>query len=172
MMPGLPGEIRQAGYVVRDLDRAIADWCALGVGPWFTDRDVPHAIRFRGEPAEPHLSIAIANSGGLQIELIQQHDDVPTAYREFLDSGCEGFHHFAWWTEDMPSVVGTAVAAGWSLLQEGSGVAPWAYFEATGITSTVVEVGALNPVILGVDKMLRSAATTWDRVTEPVRPLR
>ena len=32
----LPGVVRQNGYIVRDLDAAIASWCAVGVGPWFT----------------------------------------------------------------------------------------------------------------------------------------
>ena len=34
-MTVLPGPIRQIGYVVTDLDRAIASWLELGVGPWF-----------------------------------------------------------------------------------------------------------------------------------------
>ena len=37
-MTVLPGPIRQIGYVVTDLDRAIAGWLELGVGPWFVMR--------------------------------------------------------------------------------------------------------------------------------------
>lgn len=29
----LPGEVRQIGYVVTDLDDAIAGWLKMGVGP-------------------------------------------------------------------------------------------------------------------------------------------
>ena len=52
---------------------------------------------YRGEPTEPVVSIAFANSGDLQVELIEQEDDAPSIYREFLDAGREGFHHLAWW---------------------------------------------------------------------------
>ena len=34
-MTVLPGPIRQIGYVVTDLDQAMAGWLELGVGPWF-----------------------------------------------------------------------------------------------------------------------------------------
>ena len=34
----LPGPVRQFGYVVTDLDQAIAGWVTLGVGPWFDAR--------------------------------------------------------------------------------------------------------------------------------------
>ena len=34
----LPGPVRQIGYVVTDLDRAIDGWLELGVGPWFVMR--------------------------------------------------------------------------------------------------------------------------------------
>ena len=55
---------------------------------------------YRGRPTEPVASIAFANSGELQIELIEQEDDSPSIYREFLDAGHDGFHHLAWWVED------------------------------------------------------------------------
>jgi hypothetical protein len=38
-MTVLPGPIRQIGYVVTDLDRAMARWLELGVGRWFVIRD-------------------------------------------------------------------------------------------------------------------------------------
>ena len=46
------GEIRQNGYVVRDIDSAMAHWSqVLGVGPWFYAEQVPITDFFyRGEP--------------------------------------------------------------------------------------------------------------------------
>ena len=43
------------------------------------------------------MSIALANSGDIQVEMIQQHDDQPTAWRDFLASGREGFQHVSSW---------------------------------------------------------------------------
>lgn len=45
-------------------------------------------------------SIALANSGPLQIELIQQRNDAPSMYRDFLAEGHEGLQYVAYWTED------------------------------------------------------------------------
>ena len=46
------------------------------------------------------MSVALANSGDLQIELIQQRNDAPSMYKEFLDSGREGLQHMSYWTRD------------------------------------------------------------------------
>jgi hypothetical protein len=112
----LPGPIRQVGYVARDLDRAMADWLALGVGPWFVVREYTQQVIYRGKASEVTISIALANSGDLQVELIQQHGDTPSIFTEFLGSGREGFHQFAWWVTDFDAAVTSAEAAGWPVV--------------------------------------------------------
>ena len=82
----LPGPVRQIGYVVRDIDAAIAPWVAMGIGPWFVIRELPLRTLYRGRPCEVVQSIALANSGDLQIELIAQHGDTPSIFTEFLDA--------------------------------------------------------------------------------------
>lgn len=94
------GPARQIGFVVRDLDRALRCWTeTLGVGPFFVTRNyTPDNYRYRGKPSPgPLMSFAFGNSGDLQVELIEQHDDRPSVYREFLDAGREGFHHVSAW---------------------------------------------------------------------------
>ena len=68
------GAIRQVGYVVRDIEAAMLRWVELGVGPWFYKARVPSTeYRYRGVDSPlPELSIAFANSGDVQIELIHQ----------------------------------------------------------------------------------------------------
>ncbi len=97
------GSARQVGYVVRDIELAMRHWSsALGVGPWFYREDVGSSeFRYYGKAsALPKLSIALANSGSLQIELIQQRDDAPTLYRDSLARGGECAQHIAYWTDD------------------------------------------------------------------------
>lgn len=102
----LDGAIRQVGYVVRDLDDAIAAWLGLGVGPWYTIREMTQTgSEYRGEPSEPTISIGFTNSGPTQIELIQQHGDTPSIYREFRDAGGDGYHQLAWWTPDFDGLM-------------------------------------------------------------------
>ncbi|MGE3917357.1 MAG: VOC family protein, partial [Hyphomicrobiaceae bacterium] len=83
------GEIRQLGYVVRDIEAAMRHWIeVLGVGPWYYVERLPvRNFLYRGQPSDVHASIALANSGGAQIELIQQRNDAPSMYRDFLASG-------------------------------------------------------------------------------------
>lgn len=96
------GAVRQVGYVVRDIEQAMRQWVALGVGPWFYKQVVVSTeFRYYGQPsALPDLSIALANSGELQIELVQQRNDVPTLYRDTLERNGEIAQHLAYWTYD------------------------------------------------------------------------
>ena len=104
-MTVLPGPIRQIGYVVTDLDRAMAHWLELGVGPWFVLRGLPMQANYRGEPCETTLSVAWSNSGEMQIELIQQLDDTPSIFTEFLDGHGPGYHQLAYWATDFEATM-------------------------------------------------------------------
>lgn len=69
----------------------------LGVGPFFHVERAPiEDFRYMGEPSDLEASIALANSGGLQIELIEQRNDAPSMYRDFLAAGNEGLQHVAY----------------------------------------------------------------------------
>ena len=170
----LEGPIRQVGYIVRDLDAAMRSWCALGVGPWFTIRNIEQKGLYRGEHCSPTLSIAFANSGPMQIELIQQHGDTPSIYREFLEARGEGFHQLAWWVADFDAMMQKATAAGWPIVWSGGGTdgTKFAYFELDPTISTVVEVTELNDSTRGLAELVASAAHQWDGFTDPVRSLR
>lgn len=51
----------------------------MGVGPWYyMDRVKIDWFRHRGRESTVEMSIALANSGDLQIELIQQRNDAPS----------------------------------------------------------------------------------------------
>lgn len=168
----LEGPIRQIGYIVRDLDAAVQSWCALGVGPWFTIRNLEQKdCRYRGELSEPTISLALANSGPMQIELIQQHDDTPSIYREFLEAGNEGFHQLAWWVDDFDAMLQKAAVAGWPIVWSGEGGVRFAYFEPEPNISTIFEVMELTDSSRGMAELVASAADQWDRVTDPVRSL-
>ena len=89
------GPIRQLGYVVPDIEAAMQYWSeTLGVGPFFYNPRVPIVnYHYRGQKYEPHNSVALANSGGVQVELIQTRNDVPSMYRDFLQAGRTGLQH-------------------------------------------------------------------------------
>jgi hypothetical protein len=169
----LPGPIKQNGYVVRHLEQAIEAWLAVGVGPWLL---LPHMTQtgstYRGAATAPLVSIAFANSGDLQVELIEQEDDSPSIYREFLDAGGLGFHHLAWWVEDFEAVSRDAEAAGWTMVHEGDtgGMAHFANYDLGGTTSTVIEVMELTDATRWLVRTVQEASVDWDG-SDPVRDL-
>lgn len=168
------GGVRQVRYVVNDIEKAMKHWSAtLGVGPWFYKPDVGTTeFRYRGKPSRvPKLSIALANSGDLQIELIQQHDDAPSLYLDSLRRSGEGAQHLAYWTEDrFDEWIGKLMAAGYV---EGHGGrmgtrGRFAYFVHPDLPSGMFEISELSGGKGEYFKEVRRAADAWDG-SDPVR---
>lgn len=169
------GPMRQVGMVVRDIEAAMAHWAGVcGVGPWFFMPRYPlPRFRYRGvEQTGPEVAIALAYSGGVQLELIQQRCATPSMYRDFLDAGREGMQHWAFWAEDYDAALAKALAAGHRVGQEGDAVGRgrFAYLESDGPVASVVEIVELTAArAAGFDRM-QAAAAGWDG-QDPVRLL-
>lgn len=174
-MSVLPGPIRQIGYVVTDLDRALASWIELGVGPWFVIRSMPQRVLYRGQPCEITLSLALANSGDLQVELIQQADDTPSIFTEFLAGGREGFHQLAYWAEDFEATMRAVEEARWQVVWSGGEDVGtrFAYVEppqSPAHISQIIEIMELNDATAGMGTFIRDAAANWDG-SDPIREM-
>ena len=168
----LPGVVRQIGYIVTDLDQAIARWLSLGVGPWFVLRGQQQTGLYRGVPCTVTLSVAFANSGDLQIELIHQDDETHSVYREFVAAGANEFHQLAWWATDFDAAIASATDAGWPMVWSGGGDGSvrYAYFEAPPGPATIVEIMELNDMTRWMGNLVRDAAAGWDG-SDPIRSL-
>jgi Glyoxalase/Bleomycin resistance protein/Dioxygenase superfamily len=119
------GPLRQVGVVVRDIEKAMRHWSeVMGVGPFFLFREAVFVdYAYRGQAMTgPMVTMAIAQSGPLQIELIQQLSDTPSAYRDFLRAGHEGVQHFSSWLAsraDYDATRSRLIAIGHQLIHEG-----------------------------------------------------
>ncbi|RIK89827.1 MAG: glyoxalase [Proteobacteria bacterium] len=167
------GEIRQNGYVVRDIEAALRHWVeVLGVGPWFYMERAPITrFRYRGEPSDAVVSIALANSGRLQIELIQQRNDAPSMYRDFLAAGREGLQHVAFWTESFDADFARAAALGYRVGHDGCAGGEsgrFAYFDTETHPGTVVELSEVSGPKGAFFAHVRECARGWDG-RDPVR---
>lgn len=166
------GEIRQAGYVVHDIEAAMDAWTrTLGVGPWFYMERVPvRDFRYRGEPSPIEVSVALANSGPLQIELIQQRNDAPSMYRDFLAAGRTGLQHVAYWTDDFERDLAASLARGYRVGMSGEvgERGRYVYFDTEFHPGTVVELSEIAGPKGTVFKMIRDASIGWDG-SEPIR---
>lgn len=169
------GEIRQNGYVVKDIEAAMAHWTeALGVGPFLYFEDVPlEEFTYMGQPSDAKVSIALANSGPLQIELIQQRNDAPSMYKDFLDAGCEGLQHVAYWTESFDQELDRLLGLGYTVGQSGrigGETGRFVYFATEQHPGTVIELSDISGVKGQFFAFIRETAATWDG-SEPIRTL-
>lgn len=167
------GEIRQNGYVVRDVRAAMDHWIGvMGVGPWFYfDRVAIDYFRHRGEESDLEMSIALANSGDIQIELIQQRNDAPSMYKEFLESGREGLQHVAYWTTEYQAVYDRALSLGYEVGQEGQiggEQGRFAYFDTEFHPGTVIELSDISGPKGWFFQHVRQASIGWDG-SDPIR---
>ncbi len=166
------GPIRQIGYVVRDIEAAMQAWSErLRIGPWFYNRRLAlDAYSFRGVAYDGFdMSYALANSGDLQIELIQQRCDTPSLYREHLERHGEGLQHICVWPEDYDAAHALARASGLEPAQEGRfGRIRFAYFENAAHGGSSLELSEMVPGRMAGIERIRRAAAEWDGA-DPVR---
>ncbi len=116
--------INQIGFVVKDLDKAMeAYWRHFGIGPWRIYTYGPPLVKdttYRGQRQDFHMRIALADVGGLMIELIQ-HLDGDTVYKEFGERAGEGVQHLGIFVKNLKEAVAEAEAAGYKVIQSGRG---------------------------------------------------
>ncbi|MDZ5699632.1 VOC family protein [Chelativorans sp. M5D2P16] len=167
------GAIRQLGYVVDDIEAAMAHWhSVMGVGPWFYNPKVPiEGYRYDGQPYEVHNAVALANSGPLQVELIEIRNDAPSMYRDFLRAGHSGLQHVAYWTQAYDADLARMEAEGFRQKMSGKVGANgrFVYFDREAHPGTVIELSEVVGPKGRLFEMIRDAAEGWDG-SDPVRP--
>ncbi len=167
------GTVNQNGYVVRDIEAALKHWTeVMGVGPFFYIEKVPiDYFTYRGVPQELEMSVALGNSGDLQIELIQQRNDAPSMYLDFLNAGHEGLQHMSYWTRNYQQDYDQALARGYKVGQEGQiggEQGRFVYFDTQTHPGTIIEMSDISGSKGELFETIRQAAVDWDG-SDPVR---
>ena len=177
-MPIRTTPLRQVGVVVRDADAAMRYWSSvIGAGPFCVFRHLTFEnFRYAGQSSQsPDLTLAIGHSGPFQVEILQQHNDVPSVYRDFLDAGHEGVQHLCSWYSDSPSYEAARqdlIDGGLVLMQEGLAVGVevrFAYFTQRGAPAwPQFEISeGLKPSMMPIIDRLEALNRHWDR-TNPI----
>lgn len=159
------GAIIQQAYVVNDVVAAAEKWHRVfGIGPFvhLSHISLPNAY-YRGEPVEIELSAALAQAGDIQIELLQQHSDGPSCYRDAFAPGEEGFHHVAVLCRDFEAERARYEALGCATAMIfGNAEKPTCYMDARQLTGGMVELYTDHAGIHDIYRLVAQQALTWD----------
>jgi methylmalonyl-CoA/ethylmalonyl-CoA epimerase len=148
-----PGTLFQIGYVVPNLDAALAHLNGkLGAARFMALREiVVENGWFRGSNAPINHSMAFGYVGDMQFEIIEPVSGKST-YSEFLERVPEGgVHHLGYSVEDYDAATADLLARGYRAVQRGTfGDTKFGYFETSDDPGTVTEIVYLDPNVRGM----------------------
>ncbi len=115
-------EVRAAAIAVYDVRQTAENyWKILGIGPWtIYERGAPHVFdrRYHGEPTWGRDRVAVADVGGVQLELVQPVSG-DSIYADYLAKHGEGLHHVSFIADDVDKVAATFAADGFLSVDSG-----------------------------------------------------
>ncbi|MFY9128613.1 MAG: VOC family protein [Limnohabitans sp.] len=167
------GEVRQIAWVVKDIEAAMQHWhSVLGVGPWFYKEKIEVTeFWYKGVKSTPLLlSIAFANSGSLQLELIQQRNLAPSMYTDFLSRCGDGMQHIAFWTSHFDQTSEKLLSKGYTQGHSGrvGQRGRFTYFVHSELPGNVVEISEQSGGKAEFFKEIATAAIDWNG-SNPIR---
>jgi hypothetical protein len=162
----------QVGLVVDDILRACADFARVfAVGPFHVFPRIETACWYRGADTMVDLQIAVAQAGPVQFELIQQHCDRPSVYRELAGTGSR-IHQLCTITSDYAAKKAWYESLGYPLVSEMH-----VRGQHVGFVDTHADFGFYTELaedvpgfVDGLTRVARTCAE-WDGQTDPVRIL-
>jgi hypothetical protein len=172
------GSVMQLGYVPTDFDAAIGFWTEkLGVGPFFLWEHIAvDLITYRGAPTRVDFSAALSYWGDMEIELIRQHDQGASAYRDWNSNA---LHHIQLAVVDIDTAVAACEHEGFTVAMEGRGLlgsrdSRFVYCDlGANAPAAFVELVRRQPPGAAAAEMrarIKEQVRTWDGKV-PVRPL-
>ncbi len=142
------GPATQLGFVVRDVETAVRHWAdVFGVGPFVVmehgTAQPPPPTYMRGKKVSVELKLAFGFMGDVQIELIEQRNDAPSPYTEFLAAGREGLQHLGFWVHDHAAATAKIEAAGYEPVYEirvSGQPLPIVYYDSPAFYGPMLEI--------------------------------
>ena len=160
-------QIIQNAYYVPDIDEAITQMHSLwGIGPFFVRRHIPlENVRYKGASSELDISAAYVQCGELMVELVTQHNNAPSIFRDMYAPNERGFHHVALAFGDHDREVAHFNALGFESVTsfrtaEGRGAT---YIDTRALLGHATEVYIVNDSLKALYEQVRRAAEHWDR---------
>lgn len=168
------GNIMQMAYVPEDWERALKFWTeTIGAGPFFSIEHVKlNDVKYRGQPTDVDFSMMLGYWGDMQIELIRQHNDAPSIFKAWRDSGGDGLHHVCMLVDDLASARASCQSADLAIAQQAMvpGGGEVIYVDSVGGPARFIEILKPAPGTSDFFAMMRAAHRTWDG-SKPLRRL-
>lgn len=159
----------QIAYHVADIDAAMPVWQhRFGVGPFIVRRHIAlDEVSYRGVPTTLDISAAHVQAGPIQIELVMQHCDQKSAFRDCYGPDEEGIHHVALFPEDHDALVAHYTGLGFAIASdlitaERRGAS---YLDTRAAIGHMTEIYRVNASLHEFYTLIAEAAANWDGQT-------
>jgi Glyoxalase/Bleomycin resistance protein/Dioxygenase superfamily len=163
----------QLGHVVDDVVAAATTWVeTFGVGPFHVLPVIDQVLtNGDGDVRTLRIQIGVAQAGPVQIELIQQHCDTPSLYREWSRGGISTFHQIATVTDAYEEKKAHFEAMGHRVVAESlGGRFRVAYIDTVASFGFYTEIVERTAGFLTQVRAISETCANWDG-SDPVRLL-
>jgi len=133
-------KLHHVGVVVKDIDKAIACFEKMGIGPFSAGSKKTVAVCFKGElhgrPATWTTTISNAQLGDVQLELLEPTEGAQSL-KETLDKTGEGLHHIGFLTDNLKDEEANLKKAGVGIWTKAQG--QFLYSEPSATNGVAIE---------------------------------
>jgi len=165
-------KVSQIGIVVPEIGKAVYYFSKfLNINRWFRSKTASNDATFKGESFSLELDIALAFSGGMEIELIQMLTDRECIYSDIMKRQGGGLHHIGTMVRGFDKKLDQMKAAGIGVIQSGviktvgGAVTKYAYMDTVstcGIISEIIESKLVGIPVFHNNFMMHVGRLTGD----------
>jgi hypothetical protein len=155
----------QVAYFVEDVVAAAEFWAREhGAGPFLVLENIPlQNVVYRGKPGELDHSSAYGQFGALMLELVQQNNDGPSAFRDVYPPGQFGLHHMARFAPDLEASLEKFSGLGHATAMTAlAGDLAFAFVDTQSSLGHMLELYQDCEAIRGFYQLVAAAAETRD----------
>ena len=135
-------EVNQIGIVVEDLDKAVQFYSTVfGWGPFYVVEAELKGVKYRGKPTTFKIKSATANSGQVQLSIVQILEG-DTIHTELLRRKGEGLSHLCFFVTDLDDKIAELAKKGIKPIfsHKQPGLVRFAYLDTEKIGGVIIEL--------------------------------
>ena len=156
----------QIAYFVNDIRAAASKMAAItGAGPFFILENIElEWCEHRNNPSDFVHSSAYGQWGDIMLELVQQENEGPSAFRDMYESGKEGIHHVACFVDSIDETLELYTGLGYPVATRAKARlgTEFAFIDTTKLLGHMVEIYVANETLSGFYRLVREASVGWD----------